>query len=42
MLKNIMTHREIRTHDNDNTAQHCTIRHLFKLQYRDNPKKKFL
>ena len=34
-----MTHRGIRTHDLDNAAQHCTIRHLYQLRYRDNPKK---
>ena len=37
--KYFMTHRGNRTHDLDNTAKHCTIRHLYQLRHRDNPKK---
>ena len=33
-----MTHHGNRTHDLDNTAYNCTIRHLYQLRYRDNPK----
>ena len=34
-----MTHRGNRIHDLDNTAYHCTLRHLYQLRNRDNPQK---
>ena len=37
--KYFMTHRGNRTHDSDNNAEQCTIRHLYQLRYRDNPQK---
>ena len=37
--KYLSPHRGIRTHDLDNTAEHCTIRHFYQLRYLDNLKK---
>ena len=37
--KIFMADRRIRTHDLDNIAWHCTMRHLYQLRYRDNAPK---